>query len=331
MSSQATRDKLIGIIKEHQLSNGQSKLPIAKLADLAGISRQAFNRYYGDLKDYSVGKESVAKLFTNDNESLGEIIDNKESMILRLQQELAATKVAHKAELEAAISNHISTLMNNDIMAFEAGQITATLTGQSNHNAYLNKRVTELEVKNVKLTMEALSSAHATNSNYAEKSDKNFIVFGLDLSAAKKSYAASGDFDAYEDAKEVAVTNITKNLIKLPNPENIDIVLFQDKYISDFDAFCSKISPYQNRTTIVIRLPIYSREELQFILKDLQQISSISIHVPFTASETTTSANRRFGNRDIPPEELKDADNAKLPSITWGFEEVIVFRVRQGE
>ncbi|AVI84086.1 MULTISPECIES: hypothetical protein [Pseudomonas syringae group] len=331
MSSQATRDKLISIIKEHQLSHGQTKLPVLKLAELAGISRQAFNRYYDDLKAYSTGKESIAKLLVDDNASLSEIIENNEARIFRLEQEIASTKAAHQAELDSVILNHTTTLMNNDIIAFNANQLSSTLTNQSNHNAFMRKRLTELEVTNAKLTIDAVTASSASSSAFAEKSDKNFITFDLDLTLAKKSYALSKNFSSYEDAKDLAITKAISDIRKFPTPESLDIIFFQDKYISDFNLFCSRLSPRHDRTLIIVRLPIYSREEIQIILKDMHPLASVSIHVPHSSSDAIISAKRKFSFRDIPVEELQDADSAKTPLITWGFESVVVSKIRQGD
>ena len=331
MSCQETRDRLISIIKEHQLQHGQSKLPVAQLADAAGISRQSINRYYGDLKDYLVGKESIAKLLVDDNASLSQIIENSEGKFQRLQREFAEAQKAHKIELQAVTKNYISTLMNNDIMAFEAGQLTSTLTNQSNHNAFLNKRVTELEVKNAKLTIDAVASATAKFSNFAEKTDKNFIIFSPDLSPANNTYRTSKNFNLYEDEKDAAISGIFKKIKKLPNPESIDVVFFQERYISNFSYFCEKKLPYIDRKMVVIRLPIFSREELQLLIRSLQPISSISICIPFAASDAVTSANRKFNFRDTPIEEFTNADAAKTPQPNWGFESIQLYKVRQGE
>lgn len=331
MSSQETRDRLVSIIKQHQLEHGHSKLPVAKLAEAAGISRQAFNRYYGDLKDYSIGKASIARLFVDDSASLNELIENKDERILRLERELVTARETHKAELEAIVKNHISTLMNTDIMAFEASQLTSTLINQGNHNAYLNKRVTELAVNNAKLALDIVTAANSDASNATEKSDKNFIAFGLDLSAASKAYASSKNFIGYEKSKDEELLNTVRKIKKFPNPENIDILFFQEKYISDFQVFCNKTYPTKARTLIVIRLPLYSQEEIKILMKGLSPISSFSIYVPYSSSDATISAKRQFSFRDVPPEEITDADNAKTPSMAWGFESIHIIKVRQGD
>ncbi|MHA6140929.1 hypothetical protein ACX3YC_26475 [Pseudomonas mohnii] len=331
MSNQETRERLIAIIKQHQLERRHTKLSVKLLSQSAGISRQAFNRYYADLKDYASGKLPISRLLLGDHASLNEIIENKDEQILRLVNELKTARLSHKAELQAVVKNHLSTLMNNDITAFEADQVSATLTGQGNHNAYLSKRITDLEIKNIKLNLDLVTAEAADASSPVEKSDKNFIIFELDLSNANKLYAVSNNFNEYENTKENELSKIIKKIKKLPNPESIDILFFQDKYLSDFKLFCNRLYPTKSRTLITIRLPIYSQEELKFIMKDLIPITSFSIYVPFSPSDAITVAKRKFSFRDIPPEELKIADDAKTPSITWGFESIHINRIKQGD
>lgn len=330
MSSQKTRDRLIAIIKAHQLQHGHKKLGVSQLADAAGISRQAFNRYYGDLKDYATGKESIARLLVDDNSSLSEIIENRDERIARLENELTNVKSAHKRELENVVNNYLSTLMNNDILAFEASQISATLTSQGNHNAHLNKLVTELEVKNAKLTLD-IASLNNDTSNIATKSDKNFLSFDLNLDSAKKIYTETKNISDYEDYKDRKIYEIAEQIKKLPNPELIDILFFQEKYISNFQLFCKRTTPPKNRLLTVIQLPIYSQEEIKLLIKKLSPISSFSIYVPYCASEAVLSAQRKFSFRDIPPEELSYADQAKLPLMSWGFDSIYVVKIKQGD
>ncbi|WP_430491715.1 hypothetical protein [Pseudomonas fulva] len=331
MSSQDTRDRLVTIIKKHQLDNGQSKMSVEALSKAAGISRQAFNRYYSDLKDYSTGKLSIARLLVEDSASLQELLESKDGRIARLESELSVIQAKHIAEIDAVTDNYLSTLMNNDIMAFDAGQLTATLTGQGNHNAYLNKKVTELKVEVAKLTMELATTSGNETHQVREKSDKNFIVFDLDLRAANKAYIETRDFSNYEDAKHLAISRIGESIKKLPTPETIDILFFQDRYISDFKLFCKRALPAKGRTLIVIRLPLYSQEELKLAMRNLAPISSFSIYIPYSSSEAIISAKRQFSFRDIPPEELKIADAARIPLPSWGFESIQISKIKQGE
>ncbi|MFJ2548821.1 hypothetical protein ACIOVF_20440 [Pseudomonas sp. NPDC087612] len=331
MSSQDTRNKLIGIIKQHQLDNGMSKLPVGKLSELSGITRQAFNRYYGDLKEYATGKQSIARLLVDDSASLSEMLENREEKIAQLKQELIKASIAHKEELEKAIEHHITSLMNNDIMVYESGQISSTLINQNNHNAYLSKRVTELEVRNAKMVADAVSAPTSTGSNYTTNSAKNFIALELDLKAARKAYASSNDFSAYEDAKDTEIQKAIKTVNSLPDSQNADVVIFQERYISDFNLFCKKIYPRESHTLVALQLPLYSREEIQLVVKEIRPINSISIHIPYSSSDAVISAKRQFSFRDVPAEELQDADTAKTPLMDWGFDSIQITRIKQGD
>lgn len=331
MSSQDTRNKLIGIIKQHQLDNGMSKLPIGKLSELAGITRQAFNRYYGDLKEYATGKQSIARLLVDDSASLSELLENREERITQLELELIKARTTHKVELEKAIENHITSLMNNDIMIYESGQISATLINQNNHNAYLIKRVTELELNNTKMVADAVSAPNFNSSDRLSKSTKNLMPLEIDLKAARKAYASSNNFVAYEDAKDAEIQKAIKTIKSLPAPQKSDIIIFQERYISDFRLFCDKIHHQETHPLIILQLPLYNREEIQLVIKELQPAASISIQIPYSISEAIISAKRQFSFRDVPVEELQDADAAKIPSMDWGFDSIQVTRIKQGD
>ncbi len=82
---------------------------------------------------------------------------------------------------------------------------------------------------------------------------------------------------------------------------------------------------------IVMQLPLYSREEIQIVLKAFHAAVSVSIYVPYSSSETIITSQRKFNTRGVPPEELKDADSAKIPLIDWGFDSVHVIKIKQGD
>lgn len=331
MSSEDTRKKLIDIIKRHQLENGLTKLQIGKLAELAGITRQAFNRYYGDLKEYTTGQESIGKLLVDDKASLGQLLEMSLFREAQLEQQLVDAESKHKIELDRTIRNHVTALMSNDLMIYESQQIRSTLTAQSSHNVSLIDKINELQVENTKLVAENASTANALESSITPKTTKNFIPISFDMKRANKQYASTGDFNAYEDVKDSEI-NKTIEIIKcLPDPHSTEVILFQERYISDFKKFCDKIHPQHGLTMVVIQFPLYSREEIQILLKALHAVASISIYVPYCGSEAVMSAQRKFSQRNVPPEELKDADAAKIPIIDWGFDSVHVIRIKQGD
>lgn len=331
MSSEDTRKKLIEIIKHHQLENGLIKLQIGKLSELAGITRQAFNRYYGDLKDYATGQESIGKLLIDDKASLGQLLESNIFRAAQLEQQLADATSKHKYEIDKAIRNHVTALMSNDLMIYESQQIRSTLTAQGNHNVSLIDKINQLQVENTKLVADSASMTDILESSRSSKTIKNFIPIELDMKRATKKYAATSDFNAYEDAKDSEINKSIEFIKCLPDPQSTEIVLFQERYISDFKKFCDKMHPQHGLTMIVMQLPLYSREEIQIVLKALQAVTSVSIYIPHCDSEAVVSAQRKFSQRNVPPEELKDADTAKTPLIDWGFDSVHVIRIKQGD
>lgn len=65
------RKLLIEIMVQHHLSGSRSKLKLKDVADYAGISRQALDRYYGDLKPYIAGRRDVADLVNGNDQVTG--------------------------------------------------------------------------------------------------------------------------------------------------------------------------------------------------------------------------------------------------------------------
>ncbi|MNC60186.1 hypothetical protein D3C75_1100470 [compost metagenome] len=82
---------------------------------------------------------------------------------------------------------------------------------------------------------------------------------------------------------------------------------------------------------MVAQVPWYGQEDLGVFLSELKPVHRITIHVPFSSSEAIVAAKRKFDFREIPEDEFLDATKAKMPQITWGFDEVRVFRVRRGD
>lgn len=331
MSSQDTRNKLIEVIKTHQLENGLTKLQVGKLAELAGITRQAFNRYYGDLKTYATGEESIGKLLVDDKISLSLLLNRNEQRVLQLEQELINAHEAHKQELDKAIRNHTTSLMSNDLMIYESAQLQSTLAAQRDHTVSLIERINELQIANTKLVAESISAATARETSRSNKTATNFIPVALDMKKANKEYATSSDFDAYEDSKDRAINKTIESIRPILDRNKAEVVLFQERYISDFKKFCEKIHPQHDLTMIVMQLPLYSREEIQIVLKAFHTAASVSIYVPYSSSDAVIAAQRKFSTISVPPEELKDADAAKTPLIDWGFDSVHVIKIKQGD
>ncbi|MBN3471261.1 TetR/AcrR family transcriptional regulator [Pseudomonas savastanoi pv. phaseolicola] len=325
MTQQDTRTRLVELIKEHQLQFGLKKLPVGKLADRAGISRQSFNRFYKDLKPYSEG-QSIAELLADDPEASRSFLTQRDREADQLRNEIEDLKRRHAKELEKALAQHITSLMNNDILAFEANEMSALLASQSQHNELLQKKLTALELRQTRYQMDEAESQLA--SGYVSKSTKNFLTFDVDLSKANNAYINSQSFDDYEDIKEKAIDAMIESIIKLPDHSKIQAVIYMDRFLYPFSKFCESIPPKQDKLTVCLRLPVFSQAEVGIVLSKLSKMDSISLHVPYSTSEAITAANRKFMHRNVPEDEFADADKARPPLITWGVDEVRVFKVK---
>lgn len=330
MTTVNTRSRLIELIKEHQLEYGLTKLAIAELSTRAGITRQSFNRYYHDLKPYCLGA-SVIDLLEEDNQSALAFLGKREQDVSALQQEILQLKAKHKKDLAAALDKHISSLMNNDIIAFSATEVNSLLTSQSMHSELLMVKLRQMELELTKLRMNAVATTLSGEDGGVGKDAKNFLSLTLNLKKACTAYHQDKDFDKFEDAKEAEIRKMLDTLNGFPDPGAIELHIFQERYISSFEKFSKALSATQGKLTVVAQIPWYSQEDLGVFLSDLKPVHRIMMHVPFCSSEAIIAANRRFLHfGDIPEEEIMDASKAKMPQISWGFDEVRVFRIRQG-
>lgn len=326
MSPPDTRSLLVELIKQHQLENGLIKLGVAELSMRAGITRQAFNRYYSDLKDYCQGK-SIAQLLAENPATAKDFIAKRESEVEELREEIRALKIQHKKDIEQAINKHVTSLMNNDLSAFDAKEVSTLLEKQSQHNEMLKRQVTHLELKQVRHDLAEASSEFARDQKTL-KDAKNFLDFSLDLTKAQTEYQKTHDFEKYEDNKEVEISKIVETIKKFPDQENIEVHLFQERYISSFKDFTQSLDAKLGKLLISIRLPMFEKTDIGLLLNDLKTVAHISIHIPYVQSEAIAAANRKFMFRAVPKEEFDDADKAVTPQITWGFDEVHIYRVR---
>lgn len=320
-----TRTRLVELIKEHQLEFGLKKLPIGKLAERAEISRQSFNRFYSDLKPYSEG-QSIAELLADNPDASRRFLAQKDREADQLRNDIDELKKRHAKELEQAVSQHVSSLMNNDILAFEANEMNALLASQSQNIEMLKKKLTGYELKETRLQMTEAESQLARDG--VSKSPKNFLVIEPDLEKANSAYKKNQSFDDYEDLKEKAIDESIEAITKLPDPSKIHVVIYMDRFLYPFSEFCESIPANNTKLTVCLRLPVFTQTEVGMVLTKLSRMDSISIHIPHSTSEAITAANRKFKYRDVPQEEFTDADKARTPLITWGFDEVRVFKVK---
>lgn len=105
MSSKGTEEKLIRIISEHYLDGGRESLTIQVASKRAGISRQAFSRYYGHLKPYVLGKRPVEELMNGSIENVRGLLTKCQYRVRGLQEELEGVRAECNETIEKARVN----------------------------------------------------------------------------------------------------------------------------------------------------------------------------------------------------------------------------------
>jgi hypothetical protein len=324
VSSKDTRTRLINLIKDHQLENGLSKLKISTLSDQAGITRQAFNRFYGDLKPYTQGL-SIAPLLTDDSNAALDLLARREHELQQLRDEISTIKSQHAKDLTTAINKHITTLMNSDLIMFDAKSMEATLENQSKHNNLLKRQLMHAQVQNANLSTDLASlELHEIGRNpHLKKTAKNFMSLGMNFA---EFAIHSNSLDAFEDAKDDQLNRHIKTLKKLSGPDRIEIHLFQERYVSSFKEFCDGLPAKDDMLTVVIQTPVYAQAELKSLLRQLIDFSSVTLHIPYQASQAAQVAFQKFHFRQIPSLEFEEANKSRVPQFDWGFDSIKIFR-----
>jgi len=324
-----TRSLLINILVEHQLEGNLFKLKLKDLADRAGISRQALNRYYGDLKPYVTGRRNVADLVSGKDQKAKieakALLNDTEA---KHAQEIEKLKSHHQKELQKALDSHITTLMNNDIVMLVSTKMQTSLERQNLHNAELIK---ENQMLRLKLALGSEVTATGGQSQAAPKQNK--VIFDLDIDLLCSEYQRSKSIDAFEESKSAQLRKIRDKLNKYADSPNVHVVLFADRYISRFKTFAERYVSHREETCLVVRFPLFSRSEVKMFTGALPRGFKVSIHVPHCESESVRKANRTFLLQGLvlPQQEIRAADTADSPSMSWGLDEVSFFKVQQGE
>lgn len=328
-SGSQRRKILIEIIVEHHLSGSRSKLKLKDVADRAGISRQALDRYYGDLKPYIAGKRDIADL-VNGNELRSQVqaktaVNEVEA---KYTEQIERLKVEHEKALQKALDSHITSLMNGDLVLLESNKMRVSLERQTLHNAELMTQIQKLELK-LALGADA-GSLPAEGTAFAKK---NKVVFDLDIETLCIDYQRRKSLDAFEDKKSVELRTIRDKLSKYTSTPHAHVILFADRYISRFTTFADRYISPPEEISLIIRLPLFSRSEIISFTKHIPATFKTSIHVPYFSGSESEKKLQRLGIYKqflLPPEEIKGADTADQPSITWGFDEVTFFKIRPG-
>jgi hypothetical protein len=327
--SNERRALLIKIIVDHHLSGSTAKLKLVDVAERIGISRQALDRYYGDLKPYISGKRDVADL-VNGNALKVQIqtqtvVNDVEA---KYQQKIEKLRKDHEKELEKSLSTYITSLMNGDLVLLESNKMRVALEKQTLHNAELLKQIHTLELK-LGLSM-GMGSSQASGASIPKQ---NKLAFDLDIETLCMSHQRGTSLEEFEMAKSSEIRKIRDKLDKYAGTPNVHVILFADRYISRFRTFVDSYTSLHNEVSLIVRLPLFSRSELQNFLKPLSPEFKRSIYIPYSNSDSEKKAQRVFIYQKfpLPPTEIKGADHADTPNIAWGFDEVVFYKIKQGD
>lgn len=319
------RQVIKNIIVSHFLSGTAKKLKLVDVAERAGITRQALDRYYSDLKPYIAGKKDVTDLVDGtqakarvETQATINAVDAKWKTKLELAQ------VEQDKEVSKAIGSYITTLMNGDIAIFESNQLRKSLEKQTLHAAELKKKVDLLELKM------ATSSTHAAPTGAPSTHDK--VVYDVDIEQLCVHYQRSRSLDQFEDAKEMELRAIREKFARFTTMPNVHVVMFADRYICRFNEFAANYSAV-GETSLIIRLPLFTRIEISNFIKHIPTNFKRSLYVPHLPLEIERKAQRvfNFKQNPLPPEEAMAADGADTPNMAWGLDQIVTFKVRQGD
>lgn len=322
MSSE-TRQRLVAIITDSLLSGAARTISIGNLATAAGISRQAFHRYYSDLKPYANGARPATELLDQDFLTSKDLLSKAQQHITELTNQLKTLEHRHTTELRNTVDRHITSLMNNDIAIFEADSIRSASEKQSLVIADYVAQIQALKTK--------LAQTELLKHNPAEDRVEKVLFFEPKLNTAYQQFQTTHDIRQYEAHKDQEMHKIAKKINTL-QPSDFELIIYIDKYISQFSSFKNKIREHHDIPRCVIRAPIYDLTELQATFLDyITSPCRISLHVPQCESSAAAAAQRAFFVRNVPAEVLKAADNADRFYLRKGIDHVTYFLVRNGE
>lgn len=328
MSVKETEQKLIRLIVEHHLA-GEGRLSIQMLSDQAGISRQAFNRNYKHLSAYVKGQRPVEDLVTDGLNNVRGLLTKCQLRIGKLQTELQSLRRGQELELEKIRTSYITSLMNNDISIKESDEARKHLHKQALHNEKLVKDNKKLE--NQLNAANASIAALSTKSYDTDGNLQDITSLSVDMTDVYRDYQKTGNHDVLEDGKDAALATALDSINKLAKTEGAHVVLYVDRFLACFDKFVSSYTSSRMGPIIVVRIPLFGRQDLRRFAKDIDENASLEIWVPQCSSDSVANAQRKFSFRNVPEVEKTAADKLPLPSISDGYDQVCIYEVRQGD
>lgn len=325
MSAKETRHQLIHAIAERVFNETSKKIFINEICKSVGISRQSFNRYYGDLKPYITGEKLIGELLGGESSGSTEryLVQNQET-ISTLEARLESLEAQHSKELEKVTDNYITTLMNNDITLWKVDETRATVERQNTLIDNYCKQIADLKLKLTSIEMEKFNQK--TGVNFESK-----ILLEPNLMPAFEILLNSGDQDRFEVLKENELLKLGQKASQYIDDNLYSLVIFLDLYLCNFQKFVENHPTSLGRTYVYVRLPIYSAVEMRLFLKKLSKSSSIALYIPCCKSDSEKAAQRKFHFRKVPKFELEQADKSPTFRLENGFTQVTYYTVAQGD
>ncbi|MNL04359.1 hypothetical protein D3C87_1249270 [compost metagenome] len=239
--------------------------------------------------------------------------------------EVHVLQESHKSILKETLERHITTLMNDDLAIHHSHTIRTSLEKQTLHNDKLKKQLAAAELQI------ALGVTTRAPISQESKKDDHKLTFNVDIEGICTKLGRKPDFDDFEDAKDEEIRKVREKLNTFSTVPNVRVVIFSERYLSRFSTFADNLRGSEHETTLIVRLPLFSRNEILNFIKHFPKQFKISIYIPFCSSELEKRAQREFMFRNLATEEAKSADNADAISISWGFDKVTHFKISQGD
>lgn len=326
MNESATRAKLIQIISEHHYSLPGKKLGVSELSDRVGITRQAFNRYYGDLKDYAWGRKPLSDLLTGSAPNATELLAQSHTRLLELNEQVETQQAQFAKEKDKLRNGLITSLMNDDIVRFSANEIRQSMQQQLLHNEQLLRQVNELKLAAIQSDQEKAAEIPAAQRLIAHK-----IALEANLLSAFAAIHKNEDIDNYELLKEKAIDEVLGKINGIARTTATTLIVFVERYISSFQKFVDNFYLPNSGQIIIVRLPIASSLELKSWMAKVIKPTPIKVYFPMCDAPAIVKAQRAFHFRSTPDFELEMADKFSTINMSPLMDELCIFRVNQGD
>lgn len=313
--STETRQRLIDQIIQAYYSNDRERLRVGRIAELAGITRQALHRYHEDLLPYIKGDKNIADLLPKTEQtSVNALLEAAQQRVQALESELLGIKIRHEKELEERITSYITSLMKNDITLFDTDEITTSFQKQTALLTDYTEQITELKAKLAKATLSCANPA-------SDQLRGNRTVLEPKLHKALAAYKNDKDYDKYLNSKDKELEKIISKINSFTST-NTKLTVFLDHYICDFSQYTDSLPP-PTQDEIIVRAPIHTTFELKSFFKKVTMPGFKVIYIPEYLSLSESVAQRKFRASSIPEEELALASKAEKVHIFKGVNEVI--------